>query len=354
MKKLKNIAAFVLAAVIMSGTFAGCGSGTATKTAAESGTATEKTLTVYTARSESLINAVIPSFEKDTGIKVDVITAGTGELEKRIQSEKENPLGDVFWGADVTMLTSLKDLFTKYVSPENENMLDGFKNELGYFSPCFADPTVIIVNQDIIGDIKVEGFKDLLNPALKGKIAFGDPANSSSAFQQIVAMTYDMGKDGNPMSDEAWSYVDKFIANLDGKIANSSGQVHKSVADGEYPVGLTWEDPAANYIKNGANVKVVFPKEGAVFPGESVQIIKNCKHLDNAKRFVDYLLSEKIQNMVGTELTIRPLRKNAKLASYMQPVDKIQLVQKYDSDWIAKNKDALTKKWSEHLAKLQG
>lgn len=354
MKKLKNIAAFVLAAVIMSGTFAGCGSGTATKTGAESGTAAEKTLTVYTPDSESLVNAVIPNFEKDTGIKVDVITAGTGELEKRVQSEKDNPLGDVFWGADPTMLSPMKDLFTEYVSPENANMEDDHKNTTGYFSPTLADGTVILVNKDIIGDIKVEGFEDLLNPALKGKIAFCDPTNSSSAFQQLVNMLYDMGKDNDPNSDEAWAYVDKFIQNLDGKMASSSGTVHKSVADGEYPVGLSWEDPCVNYVKNGAHVEVIYPKEGAIFTEQSVQIIKNCKHLDNAKKFVDYLLSEKMQNVFGTQLTNRPLRKNVKLASYMKPFSEMNMMKKFDPKWVGDNKAAMIKKYGEHFSKLQG
>ena len=113
-------------------------------------------------------------------------------------------------------------------------------------------------------------------------------------------MLYGMGKDGDPLSDQAWDYVDQFIANLDGKMANSSSQVYKGVAEGEYVVGLTWEDPAANYVKEGAAVEVVFPKEGAIFPGESVQILKDCKHPENAKKFVDYMLSEKIQNAVGS------------------------------------------------------
>ena len=39
--------------------------------------------------------------------------------------------------------------------------------------------------------------------------------------------------------------------------------------------GLTWEDPAATYVKNGAPVKIVFPKEGAILPVESVRIIKD-------------------------------------------------------------------------------
>jgi iron(III) transport system substrate-binding protein len=307
-------------------------------------------LVVYTARSESLNNAVIPNFEKDTGIKVEMIVAGTGELLKRVESEKNNPMGDILWAADETMLASKKDLFMEYVSPEDENMIEQFRNKSGFFSPAFADPTVFIVNKNLIGDIKMEGFEDLLNPELKGKIAFGDPANSSSAFQSLAAMLYAMG-DGDPMSDKAWGFVDKFIANLDGKMSTSSGQLHKSVADGEYPVGLTWEDPVVNYIKNGAPVEVVFPKEGAIFPGESVQIIKGAKNEENAKKFVDYMLSEKIQNLVGGELTVRPLRKDAKLASYMVPTDDIVLVKLYDEGWVSANKDAITTKFNEHLEK---
>lgn len=308
-------------------------------------------LVVYTARSEALNNAVIPEFEKDTGIKVDVVVAGTGELLKRAQSEKDNPLGDIFWVADQTMLSASRDLFMKYVSPEDVNMLDAFRNTTGYFTPAFADPTVMIVNTDLKGGIKIEGFEDLLNPQLKGKIAFGDPVNSSSAFQSLLAMLYGMGKDGNPMSDEAWNYVDQFIANLDGKMSNSSSQVYKGVADGEYVVGLTWEDPAANYVKEGAAVQVVFPKEGAIFPGESVQILNGCKHPENAKKFVDYMLSEKIQNAVGSNLTVRPLRKNAKLADYMTPQSEIKLFDNYDEGWVADHKTEITNMFSGHMEK---
>lgn len=307
-----------------------------------------KEITIYSTRSESLNNAVIPNFEKETGIKVNLITAGTGELVKRVESEKNNPMGDILWAADETMLASKVDLFEKYVSKEDENMMEGFKNKSGYFSPAFADPTVMIVNKDLIGNIKVEGFEDLLNPELKGKIAFGDPANSSSAFQSLTAMLFAMG-DGEPMSEKAWAYVEKFLANVDGKIMSSSGQLHKSVADGEYPVGLTWEDPVVNYKRNGAPVEVVFPKEGAIFPGESVQIIKGAKNLEAAKKFVDYVLSEKCQNLVGTELTVRPLRKDAKLADYMIPNDKIKLVKNYSESWVSENKSKIVDKYNEYL-----
>lgn len=309
----------------------------------------EDGLVVYTSRSEDLNKAVISEFERETGIKVDLVTAGTGELLKRAESEKDNPLGDIFWVADRTMLESSSNLFMEYVSTEDGNMLEGFQNSTGYFSPAFSDPPVLIVNTNLKGNIEINGFEDLLNPELKGKIAFGDPVNSSSAFQSLVAMLYAMGDNNDPMSDSAWEYVDQFLKNLDGKMCNSSSQVYKGVAEGEYIVGLTWEDPAANYVKEGASVEVVFPEEGTIFPGESVQILKNCKHPENAKKFVDFMLSEQIQNKVGSELTVRPLRKNATLADYMTPQSEIKLFDNYDEGWVAENKVNITDKFSEVL-----
>lgn len=330
---------------------AGCGGGGDKKAAdAKKGGAEDKVLTVYTARSESLNNAVIPQFEKETGIKVNVVVAGTGEVVKRVKSEKANPLGDVLWAGSEAMLASSKDLFMDYVSKENDKMMPEFKNTTGAFTPAFSDPTVMIVNTKLKGDMKIDSFADLLNPALKGKIAFGDPVNSSSAFQSLMAMLYGVGK-GDPMGAEAWGFVDKFIANLGGKMSNSSSQVYKGVAGGEYVVGLTWEDPAANLVKSGAPVAVVFPKEGALYAPQSVQIIKNCKHPENAKKFIDYMLSEKVQNYVGENLTVRPLRKGAKLASYMTPADKIKLAPKYDEKWVSENKAKFTKMFSEHMEK---
>ena len=317
MKRLKKAALAVACAAVLCSVFSGCGGDK--KDTAKAAPAEEKVLTVYTARSESLNNLVIPAFEKETGIKVNVIVAGTGPLVKRVASEKDNPQGDILWAADQTMLDSQKELFEKYVSPEDANMIDAAKNKTGYFSPAFADPTVFIVNKKLAGDMKIAGFDDLLNPALKGKIACGDPANSSSAFQVLMAMLYAKGKDGDPMSPEAWAYVDNFIKNVDGKFLNSSGAVHKGAADGEYTVGLTWEDPAATYVKNGADVEVVFP------------------------------LSQKIQEAAGKTLTVRPLRKGVKLADYMTPQDTIALFKNYDEGWVAAHKKEVVAEWNKHL-----
>ena len=122
-----------------------------------------------------------------------------------------------------------------------------------------------------------------------------------------------------PCPEDAWKWAEGFIANLDGVSLSSSSQVYKGVAEGEYYVGLTWEDPAAAYVRDGVSVKVVFPEEGAIMSGQCVSIIKGAPHMDNAKKFVDYMLGEKCQSYVGKNLTVRPLRADAELNDSLTP-----------------------------------
>ena len=123
----------------------------------------------------------------------------------------------------------------------------------------------------------------------------------------------------------------------------------KGVAEVEYIVGLTWEDPAAAYVRDGVAVKVVFPEEGALMSGQCVSIIKGAPHMENAKKFVDYMLSETCQNYVGQNLTVRPLRQNVQLNDSLTPWSEITRLESYDGVWVAANKSAITEKYSECL-----
>lgn len=357
---MKRKLALAVALVLTFGLLAGCGGGKqgdqGNQGSQAPGSGSQQpaaptggdTLVVYTARSESLNNAVIENFEADTGIHVEVVTGGTGEVLKRVQSEAANPQGDICWAADESMLKDYAEYFESYVSPEDAKMLDSYKNKSGVSAPAFCDPTVFIVNNDLAGDIEINGFEDLLNPALKGKIAAGDPVNSSSAFQCLVAGLYGVGN-GDPLSDEAWNWVEGFIANLDGVSLSSSSQVYRGVAEGEYIVGLTWEDPAAAYVRDGVNVRVVFPEEGAIMSGQCVSIIKGAPHMDNAKKFVDYMLGEACQSYVGQNLTVRPLRSDAALNDSLTPWADIVPLTSYDGNWVAANKGTITERYTECL-----
>ncbi len=314
----------------------------------------EDTLVIYSARNERLNNIVIPAFEAATGIKVEMITGSSGEVLQRVKAEVEsgNVTVDIHWAADETMLAANRDLFEVYVSTENDALYPEFQNDgTNCFNNAYAEPNVMIVNTDLLAELGVEvnSYADLTQPELKGKIISADPANSSSAFQCLIGMLYGMG-DGDPMSQKAWDFIDEFLVNLDGKIASSSSQVYNGVANGEYAVGLSYEDPCVELEATGEHpVKVVYATEGVIFPGESVQIIKGAPHMEAAQKFVDFVLSEESQNAVAAELNLRPLRAGVPTNAKMIPTDQIKLFPTYSAKYIAEMKPTIVATYLDHV-----
>jgi iron(III) transport system substrate-binding protein len=303
-------------------------------------------LVVYCPHPLEFINPLVSEFESQTGIKVEVIAAGTGELLKRVESEQANPLGDIFWGGSLSTMKPQMNLFENYQSANEDAVRDDMKNVEGPLTRFTDIPSVIMVNTDLIGDIEINGYEDLLNPALKGKIAHADPSKSSSSYEHLINMLYAMGN-GDP--EAGWDYVGKLCENLDGKLLSGSSAVYKGVADGEYVVGLTFEEGAAKYVADGAPVKIVYMEEGVISKPDGVYIIKNAKNMDNAKKFIDFITGKDAQTIIVEQLNRRSVRKDVQAPSYLTPkedmniiFDDEQLVVEKKEEWLEKFNDIFT------------
>mgnify|MGYP000681969901 CR=1 FL=1 len=292
-------------------------------------------LIIYCSHPLDLMNTILDDFKlKNPEISVEVVTAGTGELLKRVEAEKDNPLGDILWGGTITTVKRQIDLFENYTSTNEVSIVDIYKNVEGPFTRCDAMPSILMVNTNLSKNIKIEGYGDLLNPALKGKIAAADPAASSSAFEHLVNMLYAMG-DGNP--EKGWDYVKKLCANLDGKLLSGSSAVYKGVADGEYTVGLTFEQGGAMMVAQGSPIKLIYMKEGVISKPEGVYIIKGAKNLENAKKFIDYCVSLDAQNILINKVNRRAIRKDASSSEVVIPMTEIYSI-KDDPDFVESNR----------------
>ena len=139
---------------------------------------------------------------------------------------------------------------------------------------------------------------------------------------------------------------------VDGKIASSSSNVYKAVADGEMAVGLTYEDPALKLLNDGVDVKVIYPKEGTVFLPGNAAIIKMPNTWKTLKNLSISLLSQDIQDKLGTETTIRPIRKNAKTNKNMKSMTEINIATE-DSGYVIQNKSAILKKYNDIFTNIQ-
>lgn len=341
----KSLKLLLLPVVLFSLTACGNGENSNEVTTAE---ATDK-LVVYSPNSEGIINAVVPLFEETYGIDVELIQAGTGELMKRLSSETNDPYCDVMFGGSQINYVVNKDLFQDYTSAGDAELPEAYQNTLGYATSYVLDGRCLIVNKDLIGTTTVESYADLLKPELKGKISYGDPANSSSAFSQLANMLLAMG---GYESDAAWAYVGNLLEQIDCVLSPSSSGIYKGVADGEMTVGVSYEDPCAKLVQNGANVNLVYPSEGTVFSPSSMAIVKESKNQINAQTFIDFVISKKVQDIFGSTLTNRPVRADAATGDYMTPIADIVTIQE-DSEYVFSHKTEIVERFQELYISLQ-
>ena len=324
----------------------GCSGGNTKATTEKPGAGKTDKLVIYCPHPLTFINPLVTEFEKQSGIKVEVVAAGSGELLKRVESEKANPMGDIFWGGSLGTMKPRANLFENYTSANEDKIQQAFKNTEGSLTRFTDIPSVIMINTKLIGDIKIEGYEDLLNPKLKGKIAFADPAKSSSSYEHLINMLYAMGK-GDP--EQGWDYVKALCTNLDGKLLSGSSAVYKGVADGEYAVGLTFEEGGAKYVADGAPVKLVYMKEGVISKPDGVYIIKKAKNMENAKKFIDFITSKDAQTIIVQQLYRRSIRVDVEPPKGLIEKSQIKIINDDDKvvvdnqrQWLDKFKDIFT------------
>lgn len=315
-----------------------------------SGIAAKGKLVIYSPNSEDMIRVIIPIFERETGISVELISMGSGEMFTRIESEQNRPNADVAWGGGRATFFNNLHLFQKHTAAENGKVMKEYQNTNDIVTLYCLDGSCLLVNTDLAKNIQIKGYADLLNPALKGRISMGNPAASSSAFAQLTNILLAMG--GNYEAKAGWDYLEKLLVNTQGKIASGSQAVHKSVADGENIVALTYEDPAASYKKSGArNLQVVYPVEGSVYLPAGAAIIKGAANLENAKIFMDFIVSKSAQDAFGSQLTVRPVRADAKLGDYMTPLKDIRLIFE-NYDYVQKNRNNIIARYMDVLTSV--
>lgn len=353
MKKLLSI----LLAVFMVFTLVGCGKEEATPATDDTNEGGETTevggsLVIYSPNSDALVE-VAYTFGEIYGIDVQVQSLGTGEALEKIVAEAANPQADVMYGG-VNYANAFKyaDNFEKYTAKGDELLPEAYQNTNGVATHyCLDGSAALLVNVDKLAELGInpddfKGYADLLRPELKGegKIAMGDPAASSSAWAELTNMLLVMGD--KPYDDKAWDWVNQFIGQLKG-ILSSSSAIYKGVVEGEYVVGVSYEDPCVGLLVDGAtNVKIVYPEEGAVWLPAGAAIIKNAKNMDNAKLFLDWLISEEGQNEVA-KTTARPSNTSiSNTTDKMTPFADINIAVE-DMKLCGENKDAWQKKWTE-------
>ena len=315
----------------------------------------EGKLVVYTPNPDAEIKYILNTFADKYDVEVETLPMGTGDCYTRLVAEKEAPIADVmFGGVESTWTHDYPDLFMTYYANGNEKLPVEYQNPDGMITNyILGGSCVLIVNEELEKDlgIEIKSYADLLNPALKGQIASANPNSSSSAFAHLSNLLLAMGDGENPYESEAaWDYVAKLIEQLDGAYTSGSSAVYKGVTNGEYVVGLSYEVGVAGYIANGAQgVHAVYPTEGVCWTPVGSAIVNGAKNLDNAKLFMDWLISDECQTIMATAegSVLRGVRTDLFVPTdYMPSFDTLNLKQE-DSAYTSGNQQTILDHWNQ-------
>jgi iron(III) transport system substrate-binding protein len=304
---------------------------------AVAGSAAAAEVVLYSSNPSELLDLVTKGFEAKTGIKVSVVRLGTGEAMKRIAAEKDKPLCDVFWSGDVAVLENAKANFQPYQSPEAKALPPGFVEKEGRWIASNSHVMIIMANKSLVKAADMpKTWKDLLDPKWKGKVVMANPEKSGSAYAQAYGFYKLFGYDG----------IKTLIGNA--KILDSSSLIYKGVAAGEYPLGITMEYAAHRYIVGGdKNVSIIYPADGAFISPEATGIVKNCPHPEEAKKFVDYLISKKVEDEIFDKFSRRPARLDADDTEGLPSLKKITVLKSFDFLEANRLEKEILAKWKE-------
>ena len=229
--------------------------------------AAQQRVSVYTAHTANIVERLVPDFEKTTGIKVDVVKAGSGDIINRVRAESASPKCDVIWSIGAELLEANQDLLEPYQPKEAAMIADAFRTTSAWL-PYTGIINVFVVNTK---KLKPEEYPktwlDLAQPRFKGLVSMADIEKSGSAYMQLNTFLAIYGD-----NDAGWGKFKTVFQNT--AISTSSGAVPRFVNDGEAVVGVTLEDNAYLFVKGGGPVAIVYPEDGTSAIADGMALVK--------------------------------------------------------------------------------
>jgi iron(III) transport system substrate-binding protein len=257
---------------------------------------------LYTSIDEPVAAKVIRVFEKNTGIHVvmttDTESTKTTGMVERLRAEKANPRCDVWWNNEIfhTIRLANEGLLQPYASPVAKDIPAKFVDAQHRWTAAGVRIRVIMVNNKTAE--KISGIQDMLDPALKNKIALAKPS-FGTAGGQVAAWYLALGE------EKYLQYLRGLKAN-GVKLLGGNSVVADYVQDAQMLAGFTDNDDAMGAIEHGSNIRMVIPdqQEGAIGTLAApctVAMVAGSRNPDAAHKLIDFLISAEAEKMVLDE-----------------------------------------------------
>lgn len=316
----------------------------------------QTTVTVISHDSFDVDKKLVAEFEATHKAKVRFVKGGdAGELLNRLILTRKAPLADVVYGLDNSMISRAEkmNLLEAYQSPALKNI----PKEL-YFKGNLMTPVdygFVAFNYDRAYFKKnkldlPKSLDDLKLPKYAKLTVVESPATSSPGLAFLLATVNHYGE------AKAWDWWN--TARKNGmKVARGwSDAYYKDFSKngGKYPIVLSYSSsPAAEvFYADGFDPKKmpeVSPTANLFLSGsiyhqiEGVGILRGAKQPKLAQKFIDFMLSQKVQADIPTRMWIYPALKGVELNPVFKFADKPQL--KAIQSSVLENPQGLVDAW---------
>lgn len=310
---MRRIAA-TIATVAMGLSLASCAGGSGDEGNDSFDTSSPDVVNVYSSRHYDVDKKIYDRFKKDTGIKINVVEGKADELIERVKREQSNPSADVFLtvGAESLYPLNQAGVLADSTSPKiKESIPENYRgdNWMGIASRA----RVIAYNKDKVDPKDLKTYDSVTDPKFKGKLL---TRSSSSSYNQALLASFVSLWGEDKAKDWAQGVVDNFAREPKG---NDRDQA-RAIASGEGDIAIMNSYYWAQMKKSSdPEERKITDKVGLTFPENThlnlsyASVLKGAKHTDNAKKFLEYLASPEIQELIANDNGEFPLNPAAPL-----------------------------------------
>ncbi len=263
-------------------------------------------INLYSSRHYNTDQKLYTDFEKQTGIKVNLVEGKGDQLLERIRSEGRNSPADIFLTADVGNIWQAQQ--AGIFSPVNSTTLnqripaslrDTAKNEWFGFS---TRARVIMYRKGKVNPSELSTYEDLANPKWRRRLVIRTSTNIYN--QSLTAWL--LGIHGEPKTQE---WAKGIVANFARPPQGGDRDQFEAVAAGIADICVANSYYLGGYARsNDLKKREIFDRIGVFYPNQGQGqsgtfinisgggVLKNAPNREGAIRFLEYLTSDSAQN----------------------------------------------------------
>lgn len=245
-----------------------------------------------------LLPQVLDQFRVENNLEVEVVTfTDAGLMLNQLVLEKDNPKADVVLGLDNLDYERAVDnnLLTAY-QPERFSEIDKslLFDEQEMMIPFDYGYVGFVYNSEKIEFSEPISLKDLVQDQYKDKIIIEQPGLSSPGSQLLLWSRAALGENE---FDNFWT---NFKNNLLTVAPDWNTAYYSMFMEDEAPIVLSYLTSPAYHIdqEQTEKYKAIPIREGYVRQVEGVGIINKDKNQNGAQKFIDYILTDEVQNKI--------------------------------------------------------